>query len=256
MLALCFALFALLHQPQPSIKISVGTPRRIVTDTGNGGYQAFPDLCRLKDGTLFCIFYAGYTHISAPNAEHPKGGAIGVITSKDEGKTWSEPRIMFDSPEDDRDPSICCLPDGTLLCNYFNYGKNQEIEVCLIRSTDNGETWSEPEVVLPSFATSTPIRRLRSGRLVMPVYTVDGNGKRAYSAVILSDDKGKTWSSPHPIGLKAGRIIDETDIYERKDGTLLAVCREVMVGSESKDGGKHWSDVYPLGFVGIVPICL
>ncbi len=256
MFALWCACLVLLGRPQEKIHITVGAPRRIVTDSGNGGYQAFPDLCRLKNGDLMCIFYAGYTHISFPSPEHPKGGAIGAILSKDEGETWSEPRILFDSPADDRDPSICCLPDGTLLCNYFNYDKNQAIEVCLIRSTDNGETWSEPEVVAPSFATSTPIRRLRSGRLVMPVYTVDGNGKRAYAAVILSDDKGRTWSSPHPIGLKAEKIIDETDIYERKDGTLLAVCREVMVGSVSKDGGKHWSEVYPLGFVGHCPYLL
>ena len=85
---------------------------------------------------------------------------------------------------------------------------------------------------------------------------MDGGGKRAYSAVCLSDDKGKTWSSPRPIGLKAGRVIDETDVFERKDGTLLAVCRESMVGSESKDGGKTWGGVFPLGFPGHCPSLL
>jgi Neuraminidase (sialidase) len=88
------------------------------------------------------------------------------------------------------------------------------------------------------------------------VYTVDGGGKRAYAAVCLSDDRGKTWSSPHPIGLKAGKTIDETDVYERKDGTILAVSREVMVGSESKDGGKTWGPVFELGFPGHCPCLL
>lgn len=254
-------LFALLitmlaHFTQEPVSITVDPPRRIVTDAGNGGYQAFPDICRLKNGDLFCVFYAGYTHISLPNAQHPNGGAIAAIISKDEGKTWSVPRLILNTPEDERDPSISCLPDGTLLCNYFTYGKDQDIETCLIRSKDGGQTWSAPEVILPGYATSTPIRRLRSGRLVMPVYTVDGSGKRAYAAVCLSDDNGRHWSNPHAIGLKAGKIIDETDVYERKDGTLLAVCREVMVGSESKDRGETWGEVFPLGFVGHCPYLL
>ncbi len=111
-------------------------------------------------------------------------------------------------------------------------------------------------MIAPGFATSTAIRRLRSGRLVLPIYAVDGNGKRAYVAVCLSDNQGRSWSNPHPIGLKAGRTLDETDIYERKDGTLLAVMREVMAGAESKDGGKTWGPIYELGFPGHCPCLL
>ena len=92
--------------------------------------------------------------------------------------------------------------------------------------------------------------------MLLPVYTVDGNGKRSYAAVSLSDDKGKTWSAPHPIGLKAGKTLDETDIFERKDGTLLGVMREVMCGAESKDGGRTWGSVYDLGFPGHCPYLL
>src|SRR5258708_21618444 len=127
----------------------------------------------------------------------------------------------------------------------------------MVRSSDSGRTWSVPEVIVPSYATSSPIRRLRSGRLLLTVYTVDGvGGKRAFAGVCLSDDKGKTWSAPHPIGLKAGKTLDETDIYERDDGTILAVLREVMCRSESRDGGKTWSDVFELGFPGHCPYLL
>lgn len=239
------------------VHITIETPRRIVTDAGAGGYQAFPDICRLKNGDLLCVFYAGYTHVSQPNEKLPKGGRICAVRSTDEGSTWSTPSTVVDTPEDDRDPSISCLPNGTLLCNFFTYGKFTECDTCIVRSTDDGKTWSEPTVVAPSYATSTPIRRLRSGRLVLPIYTVDGQGgKRAYAAVCLSDDNGKHWSSPRPIGLKAGRIIDETDVFERKDGTLVAFSREVMCGSESKDHGETWGPVYELGFRGHCPSLL
>jgi hypothetical protein len=239
-----------------SVEIKVDTPRQIVTDAGAGGYQAFPDVCRLKNGDLLCVFYAGYGHVSHPNAALPLGGRVCAVRSKDEGKTWSAPWTVADTPDDDRDPSVCCLPNGKLLCNFFTYGAHGEADTCITRSTDNGRTWSTPETILPSYATSSPIRRLRSGRLVLPVYTVDGNGKRAFAAVCLSDNGGKSWSSPHPIGLKAGRVLDETDIYERRDGTLLAVMREVMCGSESRDGGITWSAPYELGFPGHCPYLL
>lgn len=241
----------------PRVHIGIeGFPRRIVTDAGAGGYQAFPDICRLKNGDLLCVFYAGYTHISHPNAQLPQGGRICAVRSTDEGKTWSPPWTVVDTPDDDRDPSVCCLPDGTLLCNFFTYGQNTECDTHLTRSTDGGARWCPPEIVLPGFATSSPIRRLRSGRLVLPVYTVDGNGKRAYAAVCLSENRGKTWSAPHPIGLKAGKVLDETDVFERKDGTLLAVLREVMCGAESRDGGQTWGPVYDLGFPGHCPYLL
>jgi len=257
LILLLLGTLALLADSKPEVSITVaGAPRRIVTDAGAGGYQAFPDVCRLPNGDLFCVFYAGYTHVSQPAPQLPNGGRVCAVRSADDGQTWSLAEIVVDTPLDDRDPSVACLPDGTLLCTFFTYGKNTECDTCLVRSRDGGKTWSAPEVIVPSFATSTPIRRLRSGRLVLPVYTVDGNGKRAYAAVCLSEDRGQTWSAPHPIGLHAGRVLDETDIFERQDGSLLAVMREVMCGSVSNDGGQTWGPVYELGFPGHCPALL
>jgi hypothetical protein len=236
--------------------VTVGPARRIVTDAGAGGYQAFPDICRLKTGELMCVFYAGYTHISHPKAGLPKGGRVAAIKSADEGLTWSAPFTVVDTEMDDRDPSICCLPDGRLLINFFQYGLYGECDTCISQSVDNGVTWSEPEVIVPSFATSSPIRRLRSGRLLLPVYTVDGGGKRSFPGISISDNQGKSWSAPHPIGEHAGKVLDETDLFERKDGTVLAVMREIMCGAESKDGGKSWGAVYNLGFPGHCPYLL
>ncbi len=228
---------------------------RIVVDAGAGGYQAFPDVCRLKNGELLCVFYAGYGHISHPNEKLPRGGRICAVRSSDEGKTWSAPSTIIDTPLDDRDPSAACLPDGTLLLNFFTYRKGGACETMVARSTDHGKTWTEPELVMPSFATSTPIRRLRNRNLLLNVYTVDGS-QRKYAAVCISKDKGKTWSSPRPIGLNAGKTIDETDVYERKDGTIVAYSREVMTSSESKDGGWTWSEPVDLPFKGHCPCLL
>lgn len=251
------AALAALSPAGPPVHITVdGAPRRIVTDAGAGGYQAFPDVCRLKNGDLLCVFYAGYAHVSHATDALPKGGRVCAVRSTDEGRTWSAPWTVVDTPDDDRDPSVCCLRDGTLLCNFFTYGAHNEVNTCLTRSRDGGRTWCAPEVLLPGYATSSPIRRLRSGRLLLCVYYAQAHEHRSFPAVLLSDDNGRTWSNPHPIGLTAGRTLDETDVFERKDGTLLAVMREVMCGAESHDGGRTWGPVYELGFPGHCPYLL
>jgi len=85
---------------------------------------------------------------------------------------------------------------------------------------------------------------------------VDGGGSRSYPAVCISNDRGRTWSAPHPIAEQSGKTLDETDIFERKDGTLVAVMRQVMCSAESHDGGKTWSEPRDLGFPGHCPYLL
>lgn len=69
-----------------------------------GGYAAFPDICRLSNGDLFCVFYSGYGHVSTPTAKLPKGGRIMAVRSPDSGNSWSKPVVVIDTSQDDRDP--------------------------------------------------------------------------------------------------------------------------------------------------------
>src|SRR3990172_7658729 len=81
----------------------------VCTDAGAGAYEAFPDVCRLSDDRLMAVFYAGYGHVSLPNEQLPQGGRVSYCTSEDEGRTWSEAKVLYDGPDDDRDPSIVQL---------------------------------------------------------------------------------------------------------------------------------------------------
>src|SRR5262245_25899616 len=90
-------------------------PHVICSGPAAGGYAAFPDVCRLPGGELYCVFYSGYAHVSSPNAEWPKGGRIMAVRSSDNGQSWSRPVVIIDTERDDRDPSIAVLKDGTLL---------------------------------------------------------------------------------------------------------------------------------------------
>ncbi len=247
--------------------------RVVCADAGAGGYEAFPDLCRCANGDLLCAFYAGHAHISLPGRALPRGARIAFVRSSDEGLTWSPPRTLADTPWDDRDPSLTCLRNGTVLCNWFTYyGEFHESrpgqpvrfkELWLTASTDHGATWGEPRRVPVTedlcWGASSPIVECADGTLLWPVYREYQNPLRVWSAVLRSTDGGQTWEGPHWVDA-SNPDNDEPALLERSDGSLLCVMRnnagDSMWWSESRDGGLTWSLSARVGFPGHAPYLL
>ncbi len=224
-----------------------------------GIYQAFTDVCRLKDGDLLCVFYAGYGHVSLPKEGWPKGGRICYVRSSDDGRTWSLPAVLFDSPLDDRDPHIAQMRDGTVVCSFFTYQPTNGqtlCDTCLVSSHDGGATWDrERRVVAAGWPSSAPVRELPDGTRILGVYREDGS--TAYGGIIRSVDAGKTWSAPIPIGKGSGVRLDaETDFVLLRDGALYAALRGDKTNMHyaiSPDLGVTWSPVADIGFQGHCP---
>ena len=231
----------------------------VCQDAGAGGYEAFPDVCRLKDGRLFCVFYAGYGHVALPNEALPKGGRVSGCYSSDEGKTWTPAVTVYDSPDDDRDPSIAQLRDGRLLCTFFSLRAKQGggydgLGSFVIESSDAGKSWSAPRQLSATYYCSAPVRELADGTLVLGLYTE--NEKDSYGAVIRSTDGGKTWGPVIDINNGGLRLDAETDVIALKDGRLYAAQRtqkESMRFATSKDEGLTWTVSQPMGFPGHAP---
>lgn len=248
-------------------------PRCICTDAGAGGYQAFPDVARLRNGDLLCVFYAGYGHVSHPNKALPNGGRVCGLRSTDRGATWSEPFVIADTPFDDRDPSVAQLSDGTVICNFFTYyhgGPKQREgnavhykEIWLVRSTDGGHTWTEPALIESTandhWACSSPIRERPDGTLLLPIYREYPEPLRNWSAMIFSSDGGQTRSAPAWVD-EENDDNDEPDVVALPDGRWLCVMRtnrgDSMWESVSRDGGQTWSRAEKIGFYGQAPYLL
>jgi hypothetical protein len=191
-----------------------------------------------------------------------------AIRSNDEGVTWTAPAVILDTPDDDRDPHVAALRDGTLICSWFAtappgrpFSGGKPHGIFLAHSADDGKTWSEPAAVkfdAPEwFACSAPVRQLADGSLILGMYTETVKGKQAYGATIRSTDGGKTWGDVARIGETAALPLDaETDVIQLKNGTLLAALRSSKVDlhfATSSDGGKTWGHVRAAGWKGHSP---
>jgi len=186
-----------------------------------------------------------------------------MCRSTDEGETWSKPVAIADTSIDDRDPSIIALPNGELLVTFMNYDNTRpegSHKAFMVRSSDNGKTWTKPELIATPFsqlvALSTPPRLMPDGCLLLTPYGNNTGDPRSYKhvAVLESRDFGRTWSTLAEI--KHGRrSLLEPDLVQLP-GRLLIVMRPTMTWTESIDEGRTWSPPTELGISGDCPYLL
>lgn len=261
------------HATTASTKAQSDELRKIISvGEAAGDYQAFPDMCRLQNGDLMAVFYAGDSHVTGISEKYPLAGRVCMTRSSDEGKTWSAPVVIFDDEFDNRDPHINQMKDGTLVCSFFSLKfpdpKSKKFVLGrggpdIIRSFDNGKTWEKKPTALKTdeenFYSSSQVKETSSGRWVLPVY---GRKKESpdfsHGGVTFSDDRGGTWTRVIPIGLGSKKdLAAETDFIVLKDGTWLAALRgqqeTPLQFAKSHDEGMTWDPVEPSNFIGHAP---
>ncbi len=235
---------------------------RTVAKSTDDQYYAFPSICKLNSGELVCVFYSGTGHMSPD-------GKIVMVKSSDEGKTWSQPRIIADTPIDDRDPSIMQTRSGRILVNFFVYGgkvndqalhTNTHVHVCY--SEDGGRSFTTPEPIEVGWqweATSDEILELADGTLLLPIYGRKAGDTLERAAVAFSSDGGRTWNARETSTIAydtEGKIdFQEPALALLPNGTILCSLRTTNAGyhayeSCSTDGGKTWSKPIDTGLRG------
>jgi len=223
---------------------SPGQPDVVVARRSADRNTYFPAVERLRNGHLIVVYYDSPDHVS------PKG-RISLVKSLDGGRTWSAPTVAIDSPLDDRDPSVMQTDRGTLLLSYFAVdGAGVSQGVAVVRSEDEGATWSPPAMVqtdLARPATSARIIQLEGGELLIPIY--GGTVRLARSAVVRSTDDGRTWPGDQDFQIRSASNVDlvEPAIVKLGGRHVLAIMRsdrsdKLAMESRSHDGGLTWSE--------------
>lgn len=176
---------------------------------------------------------------------HPE---VCIYISKKTTEGWTEPRKVAAGIVNDTlrkacyNPVLYQYPDGELLL-FYKIGKNvQDWTGYLIRSNDDGVTWSEPEALPVGFLGAIKNKPELIGETLICPSSTENNGWQVHME--LTDDKGKTWSKTVPVNSKPWNII-QPGILKLKDGILQIVCRsqnEQIISAFSSDNGRSWSD--------------
>ncbi len=176
---------------------------------------------------------------------HPE---VSIFISRHNGKSWSSPRKVVEGLVEGSERKACYnpvlfyYPDGELLL-FYKIGKNvQDWSGYLIRSSDDGKTWSKPEALPEGFLGPIKNKPELIGNKLICASSTENNGWQVHFE--LTEDKGKTWRKTAKINSKPWNII-QPSILKLKDGRLQVICRsqdEHLISAFSSDNGETWSD--------------
>lgn len=220
-------------------------------------YHGWPTLTRRKNGELLLSFSGGREKHVCPF------GRLEWMRSKDQGKTWGWPQVLYDGPIDDRDAGVVETSSGAILVTTFTSlayepvlerakkakpgekgafadpklldewnavhdrlttdERKRELGSYMLRSTDGGITWSARYRV-PCNSPHGPFAT-RQGRLLYPGKGLWGDEK---VGVWESTDDGLTWNWLAAIPIRDGdkfQLYHELHGVEASDGTLICHVR-------------------------------
>jgi hypothetical protein len=220
------------------------------------------DVVRLPDGTLK-VFY------------NQRSEYVGSLTSRDDGRTWSEPVKEF-AVMGETAHAIQVILDrrGELQVYYLvirRGGRTIAVDLFLdlwVCTTTGGRTkWNEPRLAhAGAIGALRGIVQTKTGRIIVPFSTADPTKKPGppegyfYTTAVYSDDDGATWkespsrlTAPCYDGYNGGNYgAVEPTIVELNDGRLWMLIRTQtgkMYESFSKDGAE-WSAAVESKFYG------
>lgn len=212
-----------------------------------------PVLYKMSDGSLFCTFLTG--GIKEPCNEN----VVEYTQSFDNGKTWTERKVLFRHPNRGVWCTDICEWNGVPTASIHTYNADThyaELQTFYSVTKDNGRSWSAP-ISFSGAINGCSIRQglhLSNGEYLYPLYWQEATEDFSVmpyqwlfrSGVGISSDKGKTWArygyfakdylvwEPNAVEVENGHII----IYFRYSDQSYRLAM-----SESFDYGRTWNAV-------------
>jgi alpha-L-rhamnosidase len=173
-----------------------------------------------------------------------------IWTSRMVDNKWTAPVMVADGVINDTtryacyNPVLFQVPGGELLLFYKIGPRVSGWTGWMMRSKDNGLTWSPREALPEGFlgpVKNKPI--LHKGTLICASSTEKDGWKVHFE---YTKDFGKTWTKSKP--LNDGKIVSaiQPSILTYKDGSMQILCRSknrTINESWSRDGGITWSEM-------------
>lgn len=214
-------------------------------------WQGIPGIERAAGGRLWATWYSG------GKGEGPDNYVL-LVSSADDGQTWSEPLLVIDPPGQVRafDPVLWIDPLHRLWLFWAQSEGESTFDGrggvwATMTQTPDAQTpaWSPPRRLCDGIMMNKPLV-LNSGEWMLPV-TIWGHVNIRHPAVsdeartphvVTSTDAGRTWEQRAGVTI-ANRSCDEHMLIERRDSSLWMLVRlkDGIGESISTDGGWSWS---------------
>jgi hypothetical protein len=211
-------------------------------------FQGIASLEQSPNGRLWAMWYGG-------GVTEDHHNYIMVVTSGDDGRTWSDLKLVIDPDRDGPvrafDPCPWLDPNGQLwlFWSHRSNGLPYLFAMTTQNPDDENPEWSKPRLIGEGIMMCKPTVT-SAGDWLLPtaIWQRDGSCR-----VVVSIDQGKTWALRGTATIRdpKERNCDEPMIVERRDGSLWMWIRtRYGIGhSNSTDAGRTWSDVVPSNVV-------
>lgn len=241
-----------------------------VAPKSDGTNRTVPDILELNDHTLL-VCYNGRPYLTDPSRKFN----IQTKRSTDGGSTWTDERLLYEAGYQFEngcwEPSAVQLPSGEIqlfFANEGNYLQSAEQNISLLRSTDNGLSWTKsPEIVSfrPGSRDGMPVPLLLNNNKDL-VFAIEDNGSGNFKPYTIrnsiaenwkntvgSDDKNRDYALSEKIGneiyagapylrqLKTGETILSYQGTEGRINKMEFADMKVLVGNSSAKNFSHKS---------------
>lgn len=216
---------------------------RYISKVGN------PVVVRAADGNLWMF----YVTVSLGGWA---GSSITLMTSSDEGASWSAPRRLITSPFINISTLVKAPPffyaDGTMGLPVYHEFISKFAEVLRLDAT--GKVIDKQRMVAGGNGTLQPVVLVRDEKNALALTRYAGADKSPRVVSLSTADGGEHWSAPSKSALKNSNAALTALVLA--DGRMLAVLndqeqgRETLSLSMSIDGGTTWRELLKLEDMG------